>query len=172
MEFEIKKFNSFNDHPEIKSVLINNHYLGNSIPKGCKHWYALIHNGKIIGLNVLGIPVGRNVVNQFGPKTLELRRFVLLPEYNGKNLGSWFISRCLKELKEYNIISYCDTSKGFSGGLYCACNFMYLGKQRQGSTRKFINGKIVFAQGGKAKTLKANLIYMPKKDIWFYPARK
>ena len=139
--YEIKLISSLQDHTGIKEMLTKHHYLGESMPRGCKYWYCLFVGGKLSGVCAFGIPAGRNVVVKYGKNTLELRRFVLVPELNGKNVGSWFISKCLKELKPYNIISYCDVSKGFTGALYKATNFISLGTQRQGSTRIMMQGK-------------------------------
>ena len=84
----------------------------------------------------------------------ELGRFALDPEYNGRNFGSWFLSRCIKLLRHDTnvraLISYADADY-HSGYLYQATNFKYYGltaprkdfwvKQPDGSFKKQSRGK-------------------------------
>jgi GNAT superfamily N-acetyltransferase len=60
----------------------------------------------------------------------ELGRFALDDEHHGMNLGSWFLSRCIKRLRKDTevraLISYADADL-HNGGLYAATNFKYYG---------------------------------------------
>ena len=60
----------------------------------------------------------------------ELSRLCIHPRYQKKNLGSWFISRCIKMLdhKYTTIISYCDTTYNHDGAIYKASNFVFDGE--------------------------------------------
>ena len=158
----------------LKKFIAENHYLGESMPKGCRHVFVLYSKKKIIGAAVYGIPAGRNCYSKYGHDIVELRRFVL-KEGLPKNTGSWFMARCHKQLREYNILSYSDPAQGHTGTLYKAANFTHLGKQRQGSSRIMYKGKIMFAQGNKSKRIPINkkkIVYMAKKDIWFLKNNK
>jgi GNAT superfamily N-acetyltransferase/dephospho-CoA kinase len=59
-------------------------------------------------------------------KTRELSRLCIHPRYQKSNFGSWFISRCIKQLStQYDtIISYCDTTYNHDGAIYKASNFI------------------------------------------------
>ena len=82
------------------------------------------------------------------------------------------MSKCLSQLKEWNILSYSDPVQSHTGTLYAASNFEYIGKQRQGSTRVKVGETLVFGQSETAKKIeKKSLVYMPKKDIWLYRKR-
>ena len=60
----------------------------------------------------------------------ELGRFALDSEHHGRNMASWFLSRCIKQLRKDTqvraLISYAD-SEIHNGGLYAAVNFKYYG---------------------------------------------
>ena len=60
----------------------------------------------------------------------ELGRFALDNEHHGRNMASWFLSRCIKQLRKDTqvraLISYAD-SEIHNGGLYAAVNFKYYG---------------------------------------------
>ena len=169
--YRINLYKSSHDNLAIIPFVSQYHYLGKSMPRGCNKWYVLLIDNKIRGVAAFGIPAGRNCIKKYGEGTLELRRFVLCPSLP-KNSGSWFMSKCLSQLKEHNILSYSDPAAGHEGVLYRAANFEHLGKQRQGSTRLEVDGKIHFAQALTAKrVVEKKLVYMPKKDIWFYKRR-
>lgn len=170
-DYRINLYKSSLDNLLIIPFVATHHYLGKSMPRGCNKWYVLVIDNVIRGVAAFGIPAGRNCIKKYGEGTLELRRFVLCPSLP-KNSGSWFMSKCLSQLKEYNILSYSDPAQGHTGHLYKVSNFEYKGKQRQGSTRLEVDGKIHFAQALTAKrVVEKKLVYMPKKDIWFYKRR-
>ena len=90
----------------------------------------------------------------------ELGRFALDPGQNIKNLGSWFLSRCIKKLRgETNVralFTYADTEY-HTGYLYQATNFKYYGltalrsdywvKQTNGTFKKQSRGKTKGVEG-------------------------
>ena len=77
-----------------------------------------------------------NSINKISPDNfIELNRLVLLKKE--KNLLSWFVSKCLKNLKEKIIVAYADT-KYHSGYIYQALNFYYLGLTKKTKV-KFLN---------------------------------
>lgn len=169
--YRINLYKSSYDNLLIIPFVAKNHYLGKSMPRGCNKWFVLVIENTIRGVAAFGIPAGRNCISKYGEGTLELRRFVLCSSLP-KNSGSWFMSKCLNQLKEHNILSYSDPAQGHTGHLYKVSNYEYLGKQRQGSTRVEIDGKINFAQALTSKrATEKKIVYMPKKDIWFYKKR-
>lgn len=100
--------------------------------------YGLYLNHELIGVANFGSPSGISTMKGwFGRSNddavckmiYELNRLVIVPQYNGKNFGSYFLSRCLKLLKKKGIkgvISLADASH-HSGYIYQACNFIYYG---------------------------------------------
>lgn len=84
----------------------------------------------------------------------ELGRFAIDSEHNKKNLGSWFLSKCIKRLRTDTevraLITYAD-SEYHKGYLYQATNFKYYGltapkkdfwtRQADGTFKKQARGK-------------------------------
>lgn len=113
------------------------HYLGD---KEFIHSVAfgLYLDSELIGVANFGSPSGSSTMkgwfglsndNEFCKSVYELNRLVIIPKYNGKNYGSYFLSRCLKLLKKSGIkgvISLAD-ARHHSGYIYQACNFKYYG---------------------------------------------
>lgn len=61
-------------------------------------------------------------------KVMELSR-LCLNENHEKNLTSYFVSQCLKQLPKPNVVvSYADKNQNHTGYIYQACNFIYCGE--------------------------------------------
>jgi GNAT superfamily N-acetyltransferase len=111
---------------DVKLLLSKYHYLP-FVAKGGKI-FGLHHDDVLIGCCIFS-PLVRQNVRTNGLKSeqcLELSRFCLHPCYQKKNLGSWFISRCLKRLSDdfKLIISYADTTYNHDGAIYKSLNFV------------------------------------------------
>ena len=130
---------------KIENFIANNfiknfHYL-DSYPTEIKNRkFGLYENEKLIGVCSFGACVSWrftfNSINKISPNNfIELNRLVLLKKE--KNLLSWFVSKCLKNLKEKIIVAYADT-KYHSGYIYQALNFYYLGLTKKTKV-KFLN---------------------------------
>ena len=130
-KYQVKRINS----ETAKEYIIKNHYshgCSNS-PSPC---YALYDNGTMIGCLMFATPCSENVrASLFGEKhkdnVIELHRLHIL-DVTPKNTESWFISRCLKMLLQYNpkiwgVISFSDTTEGHTGTIYKATNFIRCG---------------------------------------------
>lgn len=86
--------------------------------------FGLFEGDNLIGVALFGRMAMAGQWKKFSTdkdKVLELRRFAL--SQNLYNQGSWFLSRCLKLLKERIIVSYSDMEYGHTGALYKATNF-------------------------------------------------
>jgi len=62
-------------------------------------------------------------------EVMELSRFCIHPEFQAKNLASWFMSRCVKSVKSLrpklkHLISFADASQGHGGVIYKAANWL------------------------------------------------
>jgi hypothetical protein len=61
-------------------------------------------------------------------EVIELSRLCLY-ENHEKNLTSYFVSQCLKQLPKPNVVvSYADKNQNHTGYIYQACNFIYCGE--------------------------------------------
>lgn len=148
------------------SILDNYHYL-KDISKTFKTGvnFGLFYNGSLCGVCIFtGFPVPELAVGIFGLERndqnglYELSRLCLHPDIQKSehNIASWFVSRCIKELKTIEnvraILSYADT--GFHTGIvYKACNFKYYGltKKRSDFYIKQPDGSFVKHSRGKTK---------------------
>ena len=74
------------------------------------------------------------------PHDLELSRFVLIPGCP-KNTASFFLGRCLREMKDktklFGIVSYADPTEGHTGTIYQATNFQKIGVTQ--ASRHYLN---------------------------------
>lgn len=150
---------------EASPLLDKYHYL-TGISRGFKSGFnvGLRHNSQIVGVCIFtGVPVPQIMVGAFGIDKKdqagfwELSRLVLEPNHQSQehNLASWFVSRCLKLLKQSTkvraVLSYAD-NKFHTGVVYAACNFKYFGltalkkdfwiKQTNGTFRKHSRGPV------------------------------
>jgi len=109
--------------------------------------FGLFENKELIGVCTFGYPASPAVKKSMLKEStdddivLELNRLSIKPEYNGKNYGSYFVSRCLKMLpnKTY-VVSYADSGWSHCGYIYQATNWLYTGKQEE-MFMKWCNGK-------------------------------
>lgn len=132
MNYEVKKIPC----KTAKDYIIKNHYSHgcHNAPSPC---YGLFQNDDLIGVLMFATPCSENVrASVFGgdnkDKVIELHRLHIL-DVTPKNTESWFISRCLKLLKEDKprvkaVISFSDTTQGHNGTIYQATNFYFIGK--------------------------------------------
>ena len=121
---------------EAKQYIIRNHYSHgcHNAPSPC---YGLFDNDKLIGVLMFATPCSENVrASVFGKEhkdwVIELHRLHIL-DVTPKNTESWFISRCLKMLRQDKpnikaIISFADSTQGHEGIIYKATHFFYCGK--------------------------------------------
>ena len=121
---------------EAKEYIIKNHYSHgcHNAPSPC---YGLFDNENLIGVLMFATPCSENVrASVFGPEykdsVIELHRLHVL-DVTPKNTESWFISHCLKLIKEDKprvkaVISFSDTTQGHNGIIYQATNFYFIGK--------------------------------------------
>ena len=139
------------------------HYLGS---KGFRQSriYGLYDNDELVGVCVFhGISAPETAVGAFGLNRndqsllYELGRLAIHPRLNGGNHTSWFVSRCLRDMRKNGaraVISYADSGAGHLGSIYRALNAFYCGttapkadfyvngvKQERGKTRGVDGGE-------------------------------
>lgn len=95
--------------------------------------FSLLEGNRIVGTCVFSVPASYTLCEglcgeEYKKHVLELSRLVILT--TRINAGSWFVSRCLKQLGDKIIVSYADPNDhvGHVGILYQALNFLYTGR--------------------------------------------
>jgi hypothetical protein len=121
---------------EAKEYIHKHHYSHGShnCPSPC---YGLFDSDSLIGVLMFATPCSENVrASIFGKdykdSVTELHRLHIL-DVTPKNTESWFISRCLKQLKIDKpqikaVISFSDTTVGHEGTIYKATNAYRIGQ--------------------------------------------
>lgn len=131
-DYEVKRISC----KQAKDYIIKNHYSHgcHNAPSPC---YGLFDKEELIGVLMFATPCSENVrASVFGEKykncVTELHRLHIL-DVTPKNTESWFISRCLKLLKQDKpqikaVISFSDLTAGHSGVIYQATNAYRVGQ--------------------------------------------
>lgn len=113
---------------EYEWLLLNHHYAGR-VPS-VSHAFGLYENDSIIGVITFGTPAARQIQTGACPSNpsavIELNRLCVL-DSAPRNTESWFISRAMKMLPSFIVVSYADTMQGHTGVVYRAANFNYAG---------------------------------------------
>lgn len=128
-----------------KDYIRANHY-SHGCHNGPSPCYGLFDNGNLIGVLMFATPCSENVrASVFGEEykdwVTELHRLHIL-DVTPKNTESWFISRCLKLLKQDKpqiraVISFSDSTEGHEGTIYKATNAYRCG--HTGSTTFYVD---------------------------------
>ena len=106
--------------------------------------FGLYDDGILIGICTFGSPPSNALCvgvcgEKHRDKVLELNR-LCLNDHNIKNLTSFFLSRCLKQIPNNKIIvSYADTSQNHHGYIYQATNWLYTGLSAKRTERYDVN---------------------------------
>lgn len=118
-----------------KEYIKDNHYSHGS-SKSPSLCVGLFENEKLIGVLMFACPCSENVRSsifgkEYKDRVIELHRLHIL-DITPKNTESWFISKCLKLLKNirpeiWAVISFSDTTEGHSGVIYKATNAYRIG---------------------------------------------
>lgn len=121
-EFEELVISDDLESSEVSEFLDTYHYIGkgrSGITIGAKH------QGKLVAVAVFSSPLRQNHAGKHG-SFRELSRLCFHPSYHKDNLGSWFLSKCIKRISDVpRIIAYADTTVGHTGAVYKASNFKF-----------------------------------------------
>lgn len=131
IDYTVKRISS----KQAKEYIIKNHY-SHGCHNGPFPCYGLFDADSLIGVLMFATPCSENVrASVFGQEhkdaVTELHRLHIL-DCTPKNTESWFISRCLKLLKQDNqkikaVLSFSDTTEGHDGTIYKATNAYRIG---------------------------------------------
>lgn len=109
-------------------LAIQHHYLHRRPP--ISFAYVLWRKTEPVGLVTYGVPASRHLQKSACPTdpsaVRELNR-LWLHDSLPKNTASWFVSRTLRSLPPFVIVSYADPRYGHTGYVYRALNFHYAG---------------------------------------------
>lgn len=104
-------------------------------------------NDNLVGVCSFGKPASNSLCigicgKELSSKVYELNRLYIEPN-QPRNTASWFISKCLKELKHLGliIVSYSDLGMNHHGYIYQASNFLYTGKTKSRTDKYTIDNK-------------------------------
>lgn len=150
------------DEAAAKAFILGHHYSG-TYPAAAQR-YALLDQGHLVGVLVLGIPTSKRVLSGPFPglepyvESLELSRLVLLDEVPG-NAESWFIARCFEEAAAggvRGIVSFADPVPrqiggeilfpGHVGTIYQASNATYAGRATPRTLTLLPDGTVLSAR--------------------------
>ena len=130
-------------YEDTKDFILNKHYAQRMPP--ITFSFGLFIDGNFEGVCTFGKPVSHYLCvgvcgEQYSNKVYELNRLIV-NEGLPKNTLSRFVSKCLKILKEDDliIVSYADEGKGHQGYIYQATNWIYTGKTKS-RTDKYVPG--------------------------------
>jgi len=135
---------------DAQTLISQYHYLGEKAFLYCKA-YGLYEDDVLIGACVFSPVTGIvslkswfGLGNDLGKGIYELIRLVLVPEFNGKNYGSYLVGRSLRLLKQTGargVISLADSTIHV-GYIYQSTNFKYYGTTDKKSDFYRWDGKI------------------------------
>jgi hypothetical protein len=142
--------------------LLYKHY-ARRLPKVILYTFGIYDkNNSLKGVSMFGL--GNRLMNSgyavfdgiYKVETIELQRLVVDDDL-GKNVLSFFVSRCLKELpKPLCVYSYADSNMGHHGYIYQATNWIYTGMSHPRRTfydkiqGKFIHERSLFDKYGSS----------------------
>lgn len=166
-------------HKEAKLLITEYHYLGDKGFRGGYSYGLFDETDTLVGVAIYQpVSAPETVVGCLGLERneqegiLELSRFVLRPDMNGKNYGSWFLSKTLRALKKIKIkfvISYASSNL-HNGALYIASNFKYYGLSDPRNDFYIVDstGKLVKQERGKTKGVTGVWVARPPKHRYIY----
>ena len=118
-----------------KEYIWKNHYSHGS-SKSPSLCVGLFDGDELIGALMFACPCSESVRSsifgvEYKDRVIELHRLHIL-DVTPKNTESWFISKCLKLLKNvrpeiWAVISFADTTEGHTGTIYKATNAYRIG---------------------------------------------
>jgi len=149
------------DYQDCKEWFLKKHYL-KRLPS-ISYCFGLYLDLKLIGVcsfgNAVPLTMKRSICGeQWEHLVYELNRLILIDNHE-KNLTSYFVAQCLKQLpRPLIVVSYADKSQGHNGYIYQATNFMYLGLSH---TQK--DWKIKGQEGKHSRTLMDEFAFTPNR---------
>ncbi len=111
---------------DYRLLLAKYHYLSNAGRGGIA--FGAYLDDILIAVCIFSPLSRQNILTDVDYKNVrELSRLCIHPNYQVKNLASWFISRCIKQLPSNikTIMTYADATFNHNGGVYLASGFKF-----------------------------------------------
>jgi hypothetical protein len=134
----------------VGKTFIREHHYSHGSHNGPMCW-GLLDGEALVGVLAFATPCSENVRRSvFGPeyvnRVTELHRLVILDDY-GRNTESWFIVRCLRDLKAkrpdlWAVLSFADATEGHVGTIYQATNAIYTGSSGRATFYMDADGRL------------------------------
>ena len=143
---------------DVDELFDNYHYLGSI--RSAKNSFGLFLNGVVIAACVFSYPSRKPRDFGYGDDAVvELSRLCIHPNYQQKNLASWFVSRCLKKLPRHVrvVISFSDETYNHKGITYKAANFEFDGFTDPSYWYADNNGRIVAHRHVQRQAIKSKI---------------
>lgn len=126
------------DNKLTRQIAKERHYLHRN--PNVSYGFGLYDKNELVGICSFGSPSSMRITNSVCPddpkSVIELNR-LWIDDKCPKFTASWFVSRCLKLLPSYIVISYADTGvvdefhgRNHDGTIYRALNFHYSGQSK------------------------------------------
>lgn len=152
------------DRTEVAAFIEENHYSHSINGVKSSYCFAIYESDVLVGAALFGA-MSTTAWKKFGTSekdVVELRRLVLT-ENCPRNSESWFISRCLKWLRQNTsiktVVSYADPYHGHMGYVYQASNWEYIGVS--GKDKGFVDVETGKTYHSRALRTKYNGDYKP-----------
>lgn len=160
------------DKGEAGAVVQSEHYLHRKPP--ISYAFGLYQGAVLRGVCTFGVPPSRHLQISACPSrpssVLELNRLWVHDEME-RNTESWFVSRCLKHMPAFIIVSYADTAYRHRGFIYRTLSWRFAGlTDEERKTPRFdylVPGKHTreaFRSGDGANSIKVRR--KPKYRYW------
>ena len=155
-----------------KEIVVRSHYLHRT-PNISYAYGAFNEDGEVVGVVTFGSPSSNRIslsVCDDPKQVIELNR-LWIDDAAPFGLGSWMISKALKQLPAAIVVSYADTaikdgrdpSLSHDGAIYRACSFRYGGTSRPNSEWQ-VPGKSRNVGKGHPGAVKVEVT--PKRRFW------
>ncbi len=157
----------------VKHLFLIHHYL-KTMPAGIMAVYGIFDQTR---LNIaIGGAVFCNGRIQYENKYIEFSRMFIY-DFLGKNSESWFIGKCIKNLKnkfpKYDgIVTWSDSNKGHIGTIYLASNFIYDGESRKVKKFKGKDKKVIYQRTAKKGDIEIGEDLPKKRFIYYFNSKK
>lgn len=131
--------------------------------------FGLFVDGEMDGVVTYGQPaspqVGRGFVGEeYRSCVIELNR-LCINERAPRNSASFLVSRSLKSMKDWVVVSYADGAMGHVGYIYQATNFIYVGAAKSHDKEYLVNGHWTHARSLVSRGITAPTAWAKENNI-------
>lgn len=166
---------------EVATPLIEKYHYAKGGSNTATYLHGLFRTGELFDYNCQGVAwwipptkaAAKYVYPQNWQGVLSLSRLVILPGVP-KNACSFLLSRSMKMINREKwpaLVTYADTWRGHTGGIYKATNWIYSGMTTPQEIYT-LNGRVIARKAGGHTRTKAEMIQMGCEFIGRYPKHR